>query len=349
MLDRSRMVLRWLNAVGVCAAIFSSAAHGARYADVLGYYEPGQNVDVVYGSDPIELYNNPHAALGGPGVEVSLSQGTLTQIVSLGGWLDDAGSGTNDHTTGLVVGFGVEVLNGVGDDLLIIGNAPSDFMFYEPGFVEVAIESDGGGATDDGWQDEMFYLLRPGNYEQIADPRDSSNAIDITTNPDFSLNYAPPFDDQTNLPGYFDVTHGGDAFDLDDAIDTTGNAVSLHSIAYVRLRSVSDSAFPFGSYFAPDVDYLEVLEQTGDLDGDRYVGLSDLDVVLAAWNQSVPVGSLSHGDVTSDGFVGLDDLDAVLAEWNAGTSPIDHTVLPEPAVLAVVSPVLSVLISRRVR
>ncbi len=347
MLVRSRMVFSWFAAAGACTAMCVTPADAARYADVLGYFEPGQNVDVVYGSDPLELYDNPQAALGGPGVEVPLSQGTLTQIVSLGGWTDDASSGTNGRTTGLVVGFSTEVLNGEGDDLLIVGNAPYDFVFYEPGFVEVAIESDGGGATADGWQDETFYLLKPGNYDLIADPRTSSNAIGITTNPDFSLNYASPFDDDKNLPGYFDITNGGDVFDLDDVIDAAGNAVSLESIAYVRLRSVSDSDFPFGSYFAPEVDYLEVIEQQGDLDGNRFVGLSDLDVVLASWNQTVPVGSLLNGELTHDGFVGLDDLDVVLANWNSNTSPTSSTAVPEPAVLTAMFPTLFVLISRR--
>jgi len=312
---------------------FGSTASGARYADALVYYEPGQNVDVVYGSDPIERYDNAHAALGGPGEQVALSQGTLTNIISLGSWTDDNATGTNSQSPGLVVGFTTEVLNGPGNDLLIVGNAPSSFSFHEPGFVEVAIESDGGGAKTGGHLDETFYLIKPGNYDQIIDPRAGSNAINITNNPDFSLTYSSPFDDPGNLPGYFDVTAGGDTFDLDDAVDAGGNPVGLSSIAYVRMRSVSDSGFPFGTFISPEVDYLEVLEATGDYNADGFVGLDDLDIVLDTWNETVASGAYSQGDANADGFVGLDDLDLVLNHWNTGTPPTADA-LPEPTAFA---------------
>jgi hypothetical protein len=292
-------------------------------------------VDVVFGSDPLELYDNAQAALGGPGVQVALPQGTLTEIVSLGGWSDDPATGTNDRTPGLVVGFSIEVLNKTGNDLLVVGNAPSGFTFYEPGFIEVAIESDGGGAKPGGWQDETFYLIRPGNFDLINDPRTANNPITITTNPDFSLNYSAPFEDDANLPGYFDVTPGGDGFDLSDAIDSNGNSAGLFSIAYVRLRSVSDSAFPFGSFLAPEVDYIEVLAIEGDTNGDDFVGIDDLGNVLGDWNNTVPGGQIWHGDLTGDGYVGIEDLNIVLGNWNAG-SPPTGSALPEPASASVV-------------
>ena len=67
-------------------------------------------------------------------------------------------------------------------------------------------------------------------------------------------------------------------------------------------------------------------EIEGDLDGDGFVGLDDLDIVLGSWNQSVTAGSAA--DPTGDGFVGLDDLDVVLGNWNAGTPA--SAVIPEP-------------------
>ncbi len=331
MFAKSWKMFGWMGTAGVCVSVLCPPAQAARYADVPGYYEPGNNVDAVFGSDPVEFFDNAQAALGGPGVQVALSQGTLTQIVSLGGWSDDPSTGTNNRTPGLVVGFSVELLNSPGNDLLVVGNAPAAFTFYEPGFVEVAIESDGGGATPNGWQDETFYLLKPGNYNQITDPRTANNPITITSNPDFSLNYSAPFDDDTNLPGYFDVTPAGDAFDLADAIDINGNPVNLTSIAYVRLRSVSDSAFPFGTSLAPDVDYLQVLEQQGDFDANGFVGIEDLNLVLGNWNTTVPSGAQSLGDANADGFVGIEDLNLVLGNWNAGTPLPSGSTVPEPA------------------
>jgi len=349
MLAKSWKAVGRIGAAGVCVSVCSVPVLGARYADVSGYYEPGQNVDAVFGSVPDELFDNAQAALGGPGEQVALSQGTLAQVVSLGGWTDDPSTGTNNQAPGLVVGFSIEVLNAPGDDLLVVGNAPAGFTFYEPGFVEVAVESDGGGATPGGWQDETFYLIKPGNFAQITDPRTGNSPIAITSNPDFSLNYAAPFDDDTNLPGYFDVTPSGDGFDLSDAIDINGIPVNLNSIAYVRMRSVSNSAFPFGSFLAPDVDYIQVLEVEGDFNGDGFVGVDDLGVALVNWNQTVPTGSLLQGDGDGDGFIGVDDLNLILSNWNAGIIPPPGAAatVPEPASVLVFSGMWFVLAVRR--
>ena len=73
----------------------------------------------------------------------------------------------------------------------------------------------------------------------------------------------------------------------------------------------------------------------GDLNGDGFVGLADLDIVLGNWNQTVPTGDLLAGDPTGDGYVGLGDLDIVLGNWNAGTPPTPAgSEIPEPASLA---------------
>ncbi len=61
---------------------------------------------------------------------------------------------------------------------------------------------------------------------------------------------------------------------------------------------------------------------TGDLDGDGFVGINDLNVVLGNWNQNVTQGDLLSGDPSDDGFVGIDDLNIVLGNWNAGTPPV---------------------------
>ena len=58
----------------------------------------------------------------------------------------------------------------------------------------------------------------------------------------------------------------------------------------------------------------------GDLNGDGFVGLEDLDIVLINWNQTVPPGD-PKADPSDDNFVGLADLDIVLNNWNEGTPP----------------------------
>jgi hypothetical protein len=73
---------------------------------------------------------------------------------------------------------------------------------------------------------------------------------------------------------------------------------------------------------------------TGDLDGDGFVGIADLNIVLGNWNQNVTAGDPLVGDPSGDGFVGIEDLNTVLGNWNAGTPPASGAAVPEPATFA---------------
>ena len=85
----------------------------------------------------------------------------------------------------------------------------------------------------------------------------------------------------------------------------------------------------------------------GDLDGDGFVGINDLNMVLGNWNQNVPPGDLSQGDPTNDGFVGIDDLNTVLGNWNNGTPPGTPTNIPEPGTVGVLCAGLACLFRRK--
>jgi Bacterial Ig-like domain/FG-GAP repeat/RTX calcium-binding nonapeptide repeat (4 copies) len=69
----------------------------------------------------------------------------------------------------------------------------------------------------------------------------------------------------------------------------------------------------------------------GDLDGDGFVGIADLNIVLGNWNQAVPPAD-PRADVDGDNFVGIVDLNAVLGNWNAGTPPVAQASASSPAV-----------------
>jgi glucose/arabinose dehydrogenase len=83
----------------------------------------------------------------------------------------------------------------------------------------------------------------------------------------------------------------------------------------------------------------------GDLDGDGFVGIADLNIVLGNWNQNVTAGDPLVGDPSGDGFVGIEDLNYVLGAWNNGTPP-QASNIPEPAMLALVGLGLPVLTRR---
>ncbi len=74
----------------------------------------------------------------------------------------------------------------------------------------------------------------------------------------------------------------------------------------------------------------------GDLDGNGFIGIEDLNIVLANWNQTVPPADTT-ADPSGDNFVGIEDLNVVLSNWNTGTPPgasADHATVPEPAMLS---------------
>ncbi len=112
----------------------------------------------------------------------------------------------------------------------------------------------------------------------------------------------------------------------------------------------------FGIFYGSNFVRLTVLRIQGDLNGDGYVGLDDLDIVLSNWNQNVPAGDVSSGDPSGDGYVGLDDLDLILGNWNGGTgfpsSPTPPTAsasVPEPASALLLMTGIGALFSRRKR
>jgi len=84
----------------------------------------------------------------------------------------------------------------------------------------------------------------------------------------------------------------------------------------------------------------------GDLNGDGFVGLDDLDIVLGNWNLNVPPAN-PDADPSGDGFVGLDDLDIVLNNWNTGTPPSGSNSIPEPASCLLLATAGLILANRR--
>lgn len=100
-----------------------------------------------------------------------------------------------------------------------------------------------------------------------------------------------------------------------------------------------------GSMFIDDVSVVALTQLAGDLDGDGFVGIADLNIVLGNWNQSVPPADAS-ADPSGDGFVGIEDLNAVLGNWNAGTPPSAASV-PEPSTWAMLLGLSGTALRRR--
>ena len=133
-----------------------------------------------------------------------------------------------------------------------------------------------------------------------------------------------------------------------DGVDITGT-LTPHSPTTISDRDVTLSGrLHNGSWFSFDLEdndiggYDHFSQSTwltvtltadpsvlGDLDGDGFVGITDLNLILPAWNTNVTPGDPLAGDPSGDGFVGIEDLNIVLGNWNAGSPPAD-VVIPEP-------------------
>ena len=155
-------------------------------------------------------------------------------------------------------------------------------------------------------QDEALLLVRVDSYAGEDD-------ITLWVDPDLSL------PESSNTPS--------GSLSLDLGVITTirlggggtnaTQAASHHVIDEIRFDDVS----PFSTSII------------GDLDGDGFVGINDLNIVLGVWNQNVPPAN-PLADPSGDGFVGIDDLNTVLGNWNAGIPPAADVAVPEPGALA---------------
>ncbi len=125
----------------------------------------------------------------------------------------------------------------------------------------------------------------------------------------------------------------GTAGEILQAFGKTNPGDMLQNFDLTRLQLQSEGVTAT-TRFNIEIESITIREATtllGDLDGDGFVGLADLDIILNNWNQSIPPGD-PLADPTGDDFVGLADLDIVLNNWNAGTPPSSAAV-PEPATL----------------
>jgi len=157
------------------------------------------------------------------------------------------------------------------------------------------------------------------------------------------------------IAGVHDVTLGGElkltqfngyaptattTLTIVDSILTHGITGSFSNVADGERLTTSDGSGSWLVQYGPghansDVvitDFQPTPALIGDLDGDGFVGIDDLNLVLGNWNQNVPPAN-PLADPSGDGFVGIDDLNEVLGNWNAGTPP-SASAVPEPSTAA---------------
>lgn len=119
-----------------------------------------------------------------------------------------------------------------------------------------------------------------------------------------------------------------------------GVTLQLNAVAGADIGSTS-------RLFIDDVSVsLVTASLQGDIDGDGFVGITDLNIVLSNWNQNVPPANAA-ADPSGDNFIGIEDLNIVLGNWNAGTPPDLSGSVPEPGTLSLLA--LSLVLPHRRR
>jgi len=128
-----------------------------------------------------------------------------------------------------------------------------------------------------------------------------------------------------------------------EVVSGSSNAASTSSLGLefglgLATQAVVRVVFPSGrvmTFLALADQYLLVDETAflaGDLNGDGFVGVDDMNLILGSWNQSISLNNLL-ADPSGDGFVGVDDLNVLLNGWNTGVPPQIGNVIPEPSTL----------------
>ena len=190
----------------------------------------------------------------------------------------------------------------------------------------------GGIVSPGNRNDEMQDLGVTGDYTQTADGVLEIEVAGVdNTDPE-----ALQFDElrvgtDVAVGGTFEIEMlAGFTGDYGDTLTiiTAGGSVSGFFDAVECTSDVEKKTFEIG-YLSDQITVTVVLP--GDLDGDGFVGSSDLDRVRGNWNQSTRAGDFSAGDPTGDGFVGSADLDIIRAAWN-DRIPSPASV-PEPATI----------------
>lgn len=150
----------------------------------------------------------------------------------------------------------------------------------------------------------------PGNHDQI------NNLKSTTLGGTLDIQLINGFDPEQ-----------GDTFDIFNLASSTGTFADF-------LLPLLDSGLGWhlGKLYTDGELHVEL---EGDLNLDGFVGVEDLDLLLANWGNSALAFDYAAGDASGDGLVGSADLALVQANWGAGTPGGGN--IPEPGSLALLA------------
>lgn len=294
----------------------------------------------VYDENTVNLNAVDVSATSDAGVEISLS--SFTALVELaynadaGGVINfDSGSLTNGNT--LDATYGVSAAKNI---TITNGTAVGTLEVSSP--VITAISGNAAIRKTPG-----SFSFDRNDFKFDFNPNDGVKAVGASIMSQFTLGPAVGtvsarvfYDDSSSSPIVSDFI--SNTFGSDDTF-WGFQAPAGRSITRFELL-IGNDVFAFLDDLAFVLDFTRP-RITGDLDGDGFVGISDLNLVLGKWNQTVKKND--PADPSGDSFVGIADLNMVLGNWNAGIPPATGAALPEPGTGSVVVVTGVILLTRR--
>lgn len=208
-------------------------------------------------------YNNPSLALGAPAPNGTPGMPDNSSVVSLGGF-------GGYITLGFDHSIENNPLNPDGWDFIVFGNSfyidgDEHVHAQEPGFVEVAVDSNYNGLADD-----TFYLISgipsPGTPPSfpINDEYWGINGVDhrnyftkgyADVTPTLGESYGSALvPDDPWTYGITPGSRGGDAFDITNAVNAGGDPANLSYIDFVKISTAINTSWPWGAAAGTEVD-----------------------------------------------------------------------------------------------
>ena len=245
--------------------------------------------------------------------------------------------GTNpDQTMNVPVGLADvdATLNASGYDVNGISHLEYNYLDSSPGqtwlsvFATCETEDEPAGGGGKAELDLNIYVQAPFYYRLDANPYDPYGSVSVSfngTSASAYYDFANGFPDGTFPFIYYDYSGTYLPVDWDNYVDEGFLPAGVYNMT-AKAGATLYRGFAQESQLLVSL----LIQMQGDCDLDGYVGLDDLDSVLANWGNHVPTGVVQFGDLNRDGQVGLDDLDQVLMNWNANVQP-PGMAIPEPA------------------
>jgi len=118
-------------------------------------------------------------------------------------------------------------------------------------------------------------------------------------------------------------------------VAVTGAGPGITSMQPINGGSVFTAGTPSEAATVPTLNYHVIW--TPDINGDGFIGGTDLNFVLAKWGQNVTAYDRANGDLNGDGFVGGSDLNLVLGAWGQNLYAGAINAVPEPSAICLLA------------